>query len=307
MKRLTRRVGDGATRRRGETQTVVSPYRPVFPSPRRAFTLIELLVVIAIIAILAAILFPVFAKAREKSRQAACLSNCKQIGNASAMYTQDFDERLPVWGWDTEHTGARLNGVPYRGRVIWPILYLPYIKNDQVFSCLSDRFRGQQVCNSAAPTNCMWAKPFPISLGTNLRLHRCVDPVAGQSCFGGASNRPLAISAIIAAAETYWIADISVNHPIGFESGPINGCQTGSWQVYGVDRIRFTEGPAPPNCGGYSWPRDVTDPDASTRHSGGSNIIFTDGHAKWLRWTNIKWQNTCPAGVNAAGTGCITP
>lgn len=62
---------------------------------RKGFTLIELLVVIAIIAILAAILFPVFAKAREKARQTSCLSNCKQLGLGLYMYTQDYDEMLP--------------------------------------------------------------------------------------------------------------------------------------------------------------------------------------------------------------------
>jgi prepilin-type N-terminal cleavage/methylation domain-containing protein len=69
---------------------------------RRGFTLIELLVVIAIIAILAAILFPVFAQARAKARSIACLSNCKQVGNAFAMYTQDYDETSPsMWGgWE---------------------------------------------------------------------------------------------------------------------------------------------------------------------------------------------------------------
>ncbi len=68
-----------------------------FPSRLAAFTLIELLVVIAIIAILAAILFPVFAQAREKARQASCLSNTRQIGLAALMYAQDYDETLPPW------------------------------------------------------------------------------------------------------------------------------------------------------------------------------------------------------------------
>src|SRR5438067_179265 len=69
---------------------------------RRGFTLIELLVVIAIIAILAAILFPVFAQAREKARQAGCTSNLKQISLATMMYLQDYDETYPVWPWTPE-------------------------------------------------------------------------------------------------------------------------------------------------------------------------------------------------------------
>src|SRR2546426_8289250 len=75
----------------------------LFPERRRdrpqpsGFTLIELLVVIAIIAILAAILFPVFAQAREKARQSTCLSNQKQLGTAMSMYIQDYDERFPNW------------------------------------------------------------------------------------------------------------------------------------------------------------------------------------------------------------------
>src|SRR3712207_9365641 len=77
------------------------------PNRRSAFTLIELLVVIAIIAILAVILFPVFAQAREKARQASCLSNLKQIGNALMMYVQDYDEQLPNGGRPVGARGRR--------------------------------------------------------------------------------------------------------------------------------------------------------------------------------------------------------
>jgi prepilin-type N-terminal cleavage/methylation domain-containing protein/prepilin-type processing-associated H-X9-DG protein len=90
---------------------------------RRAFTLIELLVVIAIIAILAAILFPVFAQARDKARQAACLSNTKQLALGVIQYSQDYDEALPVAGYNAQ----------CRGRWQWQIY--PYVKNEQVFTC----------------------------------------------------------------------------------------------------------------------------------------------------------------------------
>jgi len=90
---------------------------------RRGFTLIELLVVIAIIAILAAILFPVFAQAREAARKTACINNVKQIGVGVMMYTQDYDEKLPILGVLAEG----------RGRWMWQII--PYIKNQQVFTC----------------------------------------------------------------------------------------------------------------------------------------------------------------------------
>jgi prepilin-type N-terminal cleavage/methylation domain-containing protein/prepilin-type processing-associated H-X9-DG protein len=97
--------------------------------PRRGFTLIELLVVIAIIAILAAILFPVFAKAREKARQSSCLSNVKQLTLACMQYAQDYDERfsrgrIPDWGF----------GPPY---FTFIQVIDPYIKNSQVFDCPS--------------------------------------------------------------------------------------------------------------------------------------------------------------------------
>jgi prepilin-type N-terminal cleavage/methylation domain-containing protein len=95
----------------------------------KAFTLIELLVVIAIIAILAAILFPVFAQARSKARQAGCLSNQKQIGTGIMMYAQDYDERLPAChSWGFGWTPA------VQGRYIQH-LTAPYVKNEPIWFC----------------------------------------------------------------------------------------------------------------------------------------------------------------------------
>ena len=116
---------------------------------RRGFTLIELLVVIAIIAILAAILFPVFAKAREKARQSSCLSNLKQLSLGMLQYTQDYDERfvLRSTGWRGQLTYGVNATVPeapdfpweptYGYHDSWPNKIYPYVKNVQVYRCPS--------------------------------------------------------------------------------------------------------------------------------------------------------------------------
>jgi prepilin-type N-terminal cleavage/methylation domain-containing protein/prepilin-type processing-associated H-X9-DG protein len=130
-------------------------------SRRAAFTLIELLVVIAIIAILAAILFPVFAQAREQARMATCLSNLKQIGTGVMMYVQDWDETYP---------NNRLATLPGGGEgskrlVTWKTATLPYVKNFDVYRCPSNprNHLGDETKDSE-----QWGFPtFPISYAYN--------------------------------------------------------------------------------------------------------------------------------------------
>ena len=97
----------------------------------RGFTLIELLVVIAIIAILASILFPVFAQAREKARRTQCISNLQQLGLGIKMYTEDADETMPMWSLLGGAPGSNPPGTPYT----WDTQIQPYVRNSQILIC----------------------------------------------------------------------------------------------------------------------------------------------------------------------------
>jgi prepilin-type N-terminal cleavage/methylation domain-containing protein/prepilin-type processing-associated H-X9-DG protein len=109
---------------------------------KKGFTLIELLVVIAIIAILAAILFPVFARARENARRSSCQSNLKQIGLGAFQYTQDYDEKFPLWFADKDGTAGQNMVTTGAGAANvdtgWAELIQPYLRSTQIFQCPSE-------------------------------------------------------------------------------------------------------------------------------------------------------------------------
>ncbi len=151
---------------------------------RSGFTLIELLVVIAIIAILAAILFPVFAQAREKARAISCMSNMRQIGLSAQMYVQDYDEHLffRVSG-PNRVTASRTGAITPAGDAsdywheVWWNTLMPYIKNAQVYTCPSDAgptLSADTTCNaypaSACPASSLTIKRSYIALSTSESL-----------------------------------------------------------------------------------------------------------------------------------------
>jgi prepilin-type N-terminal cleavage/methylation domain-containing protein/prepilin-type processing-associated H-X9-DG protein len=178
---------------------------------RRGFTLIELLVVIAIIAILAAILFPVFAKAREKARQASCLSNIKQMATAGMMYSQDYDEMFPI----SHQTDG--DGILRR----WCETLIPYVKNSQIWRCPSD--------GGVLPRWSTGPDAFACSYASNYNLQstavgRVVAPAstvwmcdAGASYTNGASGR---LATPVVALEGSWI----LYDPIGATVADTNWC-----------------------------------------------------------------------------------
>ncbi|RYZ83632.1 MAG: DUF1559 domain-containing protein [Proteobacteria bacterium] len=230
-----------------------------------AFTLIELLVVIAIIAILAAILFPVFGRARENARRSSCLSNMKQIGLGIMQYTQDYDERI---------TPSEVCALPGGGlgqcaegyAVLFPQILQPYLKSTQIFQCPSD------TDNTSIST---WAQAAPFS--------NFVKPVH-TSYIGNYSvmYQSLALAAMEYPSTTVLLADGS--------------SQTSATSPF----ITATKKPTvwiltdPTDPNGQGTNQDWGGP--SDRHLETSVVAFADGHVKALRlskwyYANTPWMN----------------
>jgi len=221
---------------------------------KSGFTLIELLVVIAIIAILAAILFPVFAQAREKARGISCLSNMKQMGTAEMMYMQDYDggihELIP--GGAAGKAGAV--GEPS----MWMGVLQPYIKNTQIFKCPS----------SAIPNpDITFAKRTTCSIGMNSYLgwyfNYYYDAVLKCSETNGGYPRPVTEPIIKYPAVTVMFGD-------AFDLTVGSTTPRGYWLDAGYGRgTRFG---------------------LSDRHSTGTNLTFADGHSKWYKTVSVLSQ-----------------
>ena len=238
------------------------------PTAQHGFTLIELLVVIAIIAILAAILFPVFAQAREKGRQTACLSNMKQIGTATMMYVQDYDESYPnEGGYQTPlYFQPTADSTPLRD-------IQPYAKNYDLYKC---------------PSNSSFISLTP---ATPHREYRAAilptGVIFGVQCkyqqYGGRCG--MNIAGILQPASIVMLRD----HHDSFDADIMRPIyNSGDHYYYAVADSR----PA------STW----------ASHSEGNCLIFSDGHAKWKKTVAITPRDfgLASLGAQSADQGNLT-
>ncbi len=246
---------------------------------RTGFTLIELLVVIAIIAILAAILFPVFARARAKAQQNSCLSNIKQLSLGMLMYASDYDDRFSM-AWSTvcfDAAGNEIGGHSLK----WCAQIYPYVKNVALYGCPSS--------NSAPyyPAPAGWG-PEPIIGNNDYHQNPCLGANGGgPGCLGynGGPRPCLKQSAVFRPSEMIMLREVE---------------QAGWFYVANPDvaATRYSSGDPLLRS---SFSPDYYWHNVCTRHNSGANVSYVDGHAKWLSapklasWAAtdvVMWNNT---------------
>lgn len=248
---------------------------------RSGFTLIELLVVIAIIAILAAILFPVFAKAREKARQTTCLSDEKQMGLGMLQYNQDNDEAFPM----NQYADAAGN---QRG---WEDSIFSYIKNGQTAAAAGG---GSISYGQGGIFSC---PSFPLNQSHEYGVHEYICPAQAPA---GSTQPVTTLGAIDAPADKVLIVEKgaagSINGGAGGPSQPFFYCREYWW----VDYIGG-DPPTNPNPQHTDLAMDfdasagsaATYPSPTTmpryRHSGVCNVLFVDGHVKGIVKGRLDW------------------
>lgn len=250
---------------------------------RRGFTLIELLVVIAIIALLAAILFPVFARARENARRASCQSNMKQMGLAFLQYTQDFDEKFPCGSWSSFGAGAGQG---------WGSQVFPYVKSTQVYKCPSD---------SSIPYSSV-ADWYVVSYGYNSSIPFPIDwnnvgyELKGTQALMNSSAKTVLLfetantgGQISSATETDRRSPASwgLNSTVHIQA---NG-NPGGWFATGFMAGRGGTAATTPTMTTntqYAMANDSGYQYSYGRHLEGSNFLMADGHVKWFKGDQVS-------------------
>ena len=276
---------------------------------RRGFTLIELLVVIAIIAILAAILFPVFAQAREKARQAACQSNLKQIGTAFLMYVQDYDEMFPPW---TTNACAVAPASAFDFQSLYYSIIDPYIKNGaqrDTPTANTGTLRGVWACPSSKPqfTTDIVAgygyNFFGLGGTANCPTTSVNGLGVGNAPFDGVRYKfPAPVAELAQPAETIMVLDGNqlVRPPVDFQVNNLVN-RLAVWGSHQVGSGRIAPAPGPSG-----------DPIRNRLMTGRmTTVVYVDGHVKTVNTQTLlprtvimeggAWRGTLLGGNTKAG------